>query len=578
MPTVPVYERQVRENKIQPTGINPVATVDTFGGGSSLESVNQSTQKAGASLLQLADQEKKNADKMFSLAGDKDLGDYVTKALYDPQNGALTKRGSASFDLPTTVMNDFIKKSEDVLKTANNESQRSQLREYIRSRSLDLDRQLQAHVAGEKKKYDDSLTESYLANEQEAASLSYNDPDRIQTSIERQQKTIFDYAQRNGLPDEYTKQKTQEMLSKTHESVILRMLANDEDLKAKGYYDGIKDTVKISIGTEKALEEGSLRGESQRIVDDITSKGLTRTQAYEEAKKIADPHLREATETRINAVYDRRKEAEAEARNQLYQQAATFVEGHMGENPRFSIPPNVWANLTLEQRTALERRSEDVPQNSKVWLDFLDVHQDDLASMSRSDFESKYWSNFDKEHRSRAETMWNNAIESKQKGIADPKLSTTLSFNSRIENTLRNADLIPKNKERSKLSRTESEIYDKFETEAAREIENYELTTLGGKRKVSGDEMQKIIDGMVIKKVFVDKSWSRDPQKPVGILNADEKDRVYVPIEDIPKDEITSIENIARSKNKRITKDKVQRAYAAMLTNNRPLFDAILAE
>lgn len=578
MPTVPVYERQVRENKVQPTAVSPVATVETFGGGASLEKVNQSTQQAGASLLQLADQEKKSADKMFSLAGDKELGDYATKALYDPQNGALTKHGAASFDLPNTVMDDFIKKSEEVLKTANNESQRIQLRQYIRSRSMDLDRQLQAHVAGEKKKYDDALTESYLANEQEAASLSYNDTDRIQTSIERQQKTIFDYAQRNGLPEEYTKQKTQEMLSKTHESVIVRMLANDEDLKAKAYYDGIKDNVKISIGTEKAIEEGSMRGASQRFVDDVTSKGMTRTQAYEEAKKIEDPGLREATETRINAVYDRRKEAEAEARNQLYQTASTYVEGHIGENPRFSIPPHIWSNLTLEQRTSLEKRAEDVPQNSKVWLDFLDVKQDDLATMNRSDFESKYWSNFDKEHRSRAETMWNNAIDAKQKGLADPKLSTTLTFNSRVENSLRGANLIPPNKERSKLSKQESEIYDRFETQAAHEVENYELTTLGGKRKASGDEVQKIIDGMVIKKVFVDKPWSVDPQKPIGALNTDERNRVYVPMTDIPKDEVTSIENIARSKNKRITRDQVQRAYAAMLTDNRKLFDAIIAE
>jgi len=581
MPTVPRYEPQVQDARTPQASIRTPTSLDTFGGGESAARVSEATQRFSGELLKFADQEKQKADQLAVLDADKRLSETTTKLLYDPVTGALNKRGKDAFDLPNTVMTEYSKQADIISKDLHNEAQRNAFKQQMVSRSVDLDRSIQAHVSGEIKSYDNATTESYLANERDAAALSYNDPERIGMAVQRQQIAIQQHAQRNGLPVEWTKLKMQEATSKTHEAVINRMLANDEDMRAKAYYDANKASFTGADATimEKALEEGSLRGESQRQVDKIVATVPTETAAYEEAKKVQDPKLRDAIETRIAQTYSRRKEAEAEARNALYQESTNVVDQNPGTNPRFVIAPDKWAKLSLDQRNALERRAEDVPNNNKVWLDFLDLPANEMGNLNRSDFESKYWANFDKEHRTRAESMWNQAVDAKQKGNADPKLSTTLSFNDRVENTLRVSGFIPPNKKKADFEKKEATMYAQFETEAAREIENYELTQLGGKRKATGEETQKILDSMVLKKVFVNKNWFfSDPARPAVILTDEERKQAYVPFESIPPQEVQAIENIARSKNRKITKDKAGRAYAAMLAGDRKLFDAIIAE
>ena len=84
-----------------------------------------------------------------------------------------------------------------------------------------------------------------------------------------------------------------------------------------------------------------------------------------------------------------------------------------GKLPRNIVPPSDWVDFSIEQRNAIESRSKpDVVNNDKAWINFISLKPEDIAQMSRAEFETKYWAKLDDSHRGRAETLWMAAKES----------------------------------------------------------------------------------------------------------------------------------------------------------------------
>jgi hypothetical protein len=297
-----------------------------------------------------------------------------------------------------------------------------------------------------------------------------------------------------------------------------------------------------------------------------------------DVRKISDPKIRDATAERVRQEFSMREQAKHQNEDDLYLQATNLVDKNQGIAARDAVPPSTWLQLPLDKRRALEERAQDPVNNDKVWLDFLDKSPDQLAQMKRSDFESQYWVSLDKSHRSRAETMWNQAQDSQSKARLDPKLTSTLSFNERVEGSLRTSGIVSPTKQKSKFSKDEATTYAQFEQAAAKQVENFELNDLGGKRKATGEEVQKIIDDMTIKKVFVARPWARDPEKPAAILTDDEKATAYVPISKIPQGDKEKLQAARRARGLPVSNDVIERAYGAYRTSNRDLFEKIMGE
>lgn len=576
--TVPTLENRVEEAPFQAPRIRPQGGEEAFGGGQATQQTFNAAAGVASEVEKIAIEQKQKADQLNVLEADKDMSALQTDLLYG-KNGAKNRLGKDAFGLPAEIQESFSKGSAEIEKRMTNDAQRLAFKKQQVSRSMELNRTVQAHVAEQIKRFDDQTTESYIANERNAASLAFMDPARIDIGIERQRAAIQQYSDRNGLGPEYVKQKMLDVASKTHLGVIEQMLTNDLDLIGKQYYQTHKEDISAddSLRIQKALEESSLRGESQRNADKIFANNTDRQSALDEARKIQDPKVRDATEERVNHMFSQKLQAQNEAQDKIYLDATNILDNIKGgvRSARDVIPAPMWAKMSLQQRESLERRREDVPNNDKVWLDWLERKPEDIAKMSRATFETKYWSNFDKEHRVRAENEWNKSRSQNEK---DPQLSSTLSFKDRFDNSIRNADLVDPTKEKSKFSSKDVKTYAQLEHQAAQAIENFELTQLGGKRKATGEEQQKIIDNLTINKVFVDRPWRPDPQKAVSLLTDDERGHTYVPSNEIPQADRNSIEKLFQSKNSRLTNDKLERVYAAYLEGDRNRIDTILAE
>lgn len=577
MPTVPTLNRQVQT---QTTNIRqqnlqaPQAQLETRG----VQKLGQAAQGLIQNAIQIEDKERQKANQLAVLEADQKLSALETRLLYDKDSGAMNVKGKDSFGLPDTVMPSYDKEVDVILNGLANDDQKNAFKRSVMARRGDIDRQLQRHISREGMQYEDQLTQSYIANEQNAALKNFHDEGRVGLSIDRMRASITQYADRNGLPQEYVKQKIQETESQTYSSVISKILDGGDDLAAKAYYEKYQDrlTGQDQQKVAKLLEAGTLAGESQRQSDSLWDKsGEDLGMAMQKAEKIRDPKLRDETMRRLRQKQNDKQASIKAAEDNNFMAASEYVKDNPAADPKDSMPVSQWESLTLQQQQALRKYTNNPQNDDKKWMDFFDKSPQELAGMSRADFEQKYWVHFDSSHRTRAEKMWKDASD----GIENPDVTNAVTFKNRVSNTLRLSGMIDQTKTLSKLNDKEAQLFRQMEQEAASRLEDFEKNELAGKRKATGQEVQKILDDMVTKKVFVDKNylWS-DPVKPAALLTTDEKGIAYVPLKQVPQGDRNSIENLIKSKGGRVSSDKVERAYAAFLIGDRKLFDSIIGE
>lgn len=581
MPTIPVYnggQQAVQTAPLPGPRFNPDAPPGAFGGatGPNLEPL---TREA----TQIFNEERQKANEVAFTAADSHLSQLETDLLYNPQVlGALTKHGSDAFDMPRQVRDVWQKGADQIAAGLTNDEQRAAFARAVASRAVDLDAAVQRHVAGERQQFDAQTTQGYVENERNAALANYQDDDRVQLSIARQSAALQGLARRNGLPTEWTQAQIADATSKTRLAVI-QLMASKDDIRTNDYFTSHASDLQgqDKIEAERTVEESTTRGESQRQADAIIASTSDRMSALNAVKQIADPKVRDLTEQRVDQYWNEKKQAEQEDRQNTFIAATNLLDKNPGANPRFVIPPAMWQKFTPEERVALVAYGEnDQPNDDQRWLKFLDLRPQELGAINQAQFTTDYWSHFDKQHRERAAEQWAAARDAVAAGKLNqnPKLASTMDFNQRFENTMRRSNLIPVDKPLSKMNKDQAKQYADLQTEAAHRIEQYELTQLGGKRPATGDEMQQIIDNLVKERVFVDRPWRFDVEKPAIDVTTDEVGHTYVPMERIAVPDQARIQRWITAQGAKSTPDKIQRVYAAFLLGNQDLAKSIAME
>lgn len=322
MPTIP----RLGINQIQ-SAQGPQQRVDT--------SVNQEAFGLGAAksvapdIAAFAQKIKNDADQVAAMEAENKLIEYQNKFLYDPKDGMIAKKGKDAFNLQNDLNESFAKTNAEIGETLSNPVQRALFEKAAASRRADMDSQTMKYVSTQIQQYDDETTSAKITAEINNAVNGYQDPELITKSMMRQEQAFIDYGNRHGLSPEVVKGKIDEAKSKTHSSIVSRMLANGDDLAAEAYYkanaDGVLGLQKESV--EKELEFGSTRGKTQRFGDEVMSKGMSESQALQYAAKtfVDQPKLREAAEQRVSYIYRMKDEAEKQKQEQLYLYAGKKV-------------------------------------------------------------------------------------------------------------------------------------------------------------------------------------------------------------------------------------------------------------
>ena len=546
MPTVRGYgNTQVKTEALPGVRLTAAPTEETFGvsGGNKVAAVG----------LKLYEDEMLRQDQVAVLEADRKLSEWENKRLYDPREGALAKKGKDAFGLPDAVGKDFDTFRDELRGTLSTERQRVAFDRQAGSRRSDIDKTLARHVFAEVRQFDNAETENYLLNARQAAIANAGDPERVGIEIERQTAAVVDFANRNGFGTEYVKQKTAQVRSDTHVGVVERMLANGQDMTAKAYLDRVKpeiagdDIAKV----EKWLEEGALRGQSQRDADTIMSTTTTREAALEKAKSISDPKLRDAVEERVNRYYTLRKEADREQREQTMTDAANIID-QTGSIDK--IPPATWQSMTVSERQALTsyaKRKESGGESktdlgafySLITLASSDATKDAFArtnlmqyihKLSPSDFK---------------QLAGIQASIRKGDGKAAETLDGFLTNMQVVDNTLREAGINPAEKDQAPKVGA-------FRRAVDEAVARHERQT--GK-KASNADIRSIADGLLISGKVPGSGWIVDDTKRAFELK--EGESLVIRARDVPRSDRLEIERELRAQGRGVTDEAIVDAY-----------------
>lgn len=322
MPKVPQLDgQQIQQNPLTNIRVDESVNREAF-------NVGQSKQKLDNTIYDIAEKAKKSADQVSVLEAENELTKFENDFQYNPETGMYRKEGKDAFGLIELSKEQYGKKVGEISgKILKNDVQRSMFNEKASVRQLQFEKNVMGHVGAQIKKYDDETTKAGLELEQSNAVNGYQDPDQIALSLANQKRISLEYSDRHGEPLEMATLRAKSSESKTHAKIIDRIVANGDDIAAEDYYKKNEANMMDDEKTQviKLLEISSTKGKSQRFTDDVMKRGLSQSAALKEAAGIENPKLREATEARIDRMFNLKKEAEKEYQENIYSAAVKQI-------------------------------------------------------------------------------------------------------------------------------------------------------------------------------------------------------------------------------------------------------------
>lgn len=181
--------------------------------------------------------------------------------------------------------------------------------------------------------------------------------------------------------------KKQEALTNFHKAQISVRIDRDPD-GALAYYSANKDEIgaleRQSI--EKALEQGTLRLNSQRESDRIASAGLGLSEQLRMVREIKDPALRDEVERRVKVSFQESELLQQEQQENIMISAANLIDQNGTTD---AIPVSQWSALTPSQRASLasyaeaKRTRKPIQTDQKTWYGLYQMGGDNPQEFAR---------------------------------------------------------------------------------------------------------------------------------------------------------------------------------------------------
>lgn len=556
MPRVPVLEQRVQQRPVSNLGISNQATRDAFGTSREFDEASQANLNLSRQVYRLAQEEKKRADQIKVLDADEQSSKLETRLMLDPETGALNTRGENSFGVIDRVSKEYEDGIKQIEAGLTNDDQRFAFRRMTVPRRTSIDRRLQVHVARETQSYDSTVTENYIKSETDAAIASFDDPERVGAALSRQRAVYQDHAERNGLPKEWVEQKTLEGSSRVHSGIISKLLAHGQDLVAQKYYKNNKDTIsgKDQVILERTLEEGSLRGESQRKTDAIIGKELNLEASLEAARNIRDPKLRDETVRRVKQRFADQRLQEDQIREEAFSEAYTIAEETKNKD---TIPAERWALLSPSQKNAIENRIRQLRKGIEPDTDWSTYYNlKSMASIPAT--QNKFLTtNLMSLRHKMSDPEFKELInlqtgmrKGDAKALGDAK--GYLSTKQIVDGALRELDVNPNAKPGSK----DAELGNRF-----RELVDKEIINLN-KKDLNNNEKRDIVKSLQVE-VITNRGILWDTTKKVFELQPGEQ--FEIDIDQVPDIDKIKIREALQKRGLQVTDEEITRLYTLKL-------------
>lgn len=560
MPTVP--------NMVQPTALPGVraepqaADVAAFGGYNRFTpNPFEAASGLGQQVERMAETEKKNADDTATMGAQTDLVKLKNSLLYDPQNGAINQKGVNAF----SVLDDTTQKYNDgvqaIRQNLSNPIQQDMFDKMSTRYGDELNGELHRHVAQQVQEVQKSTFQDGVAVNRDDAVQNYQNPDKVQESLGIQRSLLYTYAQQQGIPvsSDQFKAMDQEIQSKTHGAVIQRMIDNDQDMAAKNYFDQNKDAISGPAleHVEKLVEAGSIRGESQRIVDDMTSRNLSPKDTMSEISDVDDPKLRDAVNTRYKQYQIEQQQLQRDAQAQQYQKLTDLLVQSKGTA---DIPVSQLVGLPasdIKGFNELKKQLVEGTDNPANGPDYYNLKLMAATPQTKDNFlqQNLLDPNMKVDRNERHELIELQSRLKQGDEKADGLLSDFRTKDEVVSGVLKSIGINPAGKGEANQTKV-----DQFRSAVADQQQAFQRQT--GKMATNAD-LDRIANELATR-VIKDKGFLWNSHARLFELNPNESIQ-GVDVEDVPRSERIQIEDTLRKNNLPITDKSVSALYMKKL-------------
>ena len=168
------------------------------------------------------------------------------------------------------------------------------------------------------------------------------------------------------------------------------------------------------------------------------------------------------------------------------------------------------------------RKSGGAVHNPETWAQVLSMPRESLAAMSPIEFFREFRPHLDDAHLEKGYALLNDA---RGEVGTDAKHLEVITTANRVKKAAIDAGLLPAT---GKANDNEVKAFAQFERLVDDRVRQFEATDLQGKRKANSAELQQIIDGTLMDKVFVSRTGWIDREVIAGLAAPEDLTRAYV--------------------------------------------------
>ncbi len=574
MPTVPTI-RPVSSVQAPLRGgqITARATPDAFGAG-----IGEGLSNLAGAGQQIARQEWQNINEAAVLEVDT----------IDAQDDLAARRqleqakGRAAGEMIGTLEDARAKRQEEIARKLANPVQQEDFRRRSAARLQDFKAWGSGHVAREAEAYDGQVAEASITAGMERIASSRNDWAEAAKITEQTVNDYSAYAQRRGVPAEMRAVKEQQIRSGATRRVAEGLIADGNDLAAKRLVDqyGAYFTEDDRKAVGKLLEIGSRDGAAQRMVDGWMSAGmdvadlqrrLTETPELQQDTKLRDEVQARAVQA-INLRETGRKAVEHNAYAKAYQiiQDPTKSYSDIPADLKAQLESRPDLDLHLRQLSAKADRVTVTDRATYYELQAeAAANPKGFAKRNLMDYATRL-SDGDFKEMVKLQT---EAAEGKGENLG--WLTTREDV---VNQALAGVGMDPRpfytNNQGKTVTNPQAVAF-----RSAVERDANQRAQSAGRRLPNIDDVRASTDAVMLRKVRLDTNWVRDdPERIAATVVGDERGKAYVPLEQIPSGQAEAIRTLIRNAGGDPSDDRVQRAMAARVMEDRDLLDQIIRE
>lgn len=502
--------------------------------------LGNATTKAGATMLNIAQDMQNTVDTAAAKELDNKLADVIRTTLTSTENGYLKSAGKAAVDNQSKVQKSLQEAVKQLEPEAQNDVQKFMFKKAAASRMQTAMWQIGLHALEQSKVYEAAVTKDRTDGFRLDAVTnftSWKDPAGLYARNKAGMLNEVDqFAAEKHIDktDPIYKNLVAEQTTSLHWDTVKLMLSMEKYQDAKEYYEANTQEIKADKRDEfkSLLKTGDLKDSSLRLSmtvegDTLEEKVKNIDQMFNDGKISAD--LRDATMTRIEHSHAVQKQVDADTKVKLMDSAERWLV----ENPSKSLTDMPADMLEAIKKAGVFGQINSFAKNGRYVNEaqsvakILSMKPEQLAKYTPVSFEAEFRGKFDDQTMQRFLTMVHAA---RNKDGKDPKVVKGMQFFTENEIVNRAAisyGIIP-NDGKKPVGENADKLFN-FERTVQDQVRLFEATQLQGKRAATTDELQVIVDRIGRDKVYVDKVGF-DPYVPSVTVKPSDLGKAYVTV------------------------------------------------